>query len=175
MQDDTKVIGNYTFFWKTGSPFSQWHPSEFVPPDFLASERYGLSEDFRFKNAEQYMMYRKAVQFHDGDATSKILVCDNPRDVKSIGRGVRGFDASEWDAVKYDIVKTGNRLKFTQNPALLERLLATGTTKLVESSPTDRIWGIGLTMEDPRALDETKWLGENLLGKALTELRDELR
>lgn len=175
MQDDTKTIGKYTFFWKTGSPFSQWHPSEFVPTSFFSPQKYSLPADFKFKNAEQYMMYRKADHFHDDEIASEILRCDNPRDMKALGRKVSGFDTKEWDLVKRDMVTVANILKFGQNRSLLKRLTDTGDTILVEASPYDKIWGIGLTMEDPRALDETKWQGENLLGKVLMHVREQLK
>ena len=94
--------------------------------------------------------------------------------MKALGRAVKNFNSKEWDAVKYAIVKKGNGLKFRQNPQMLKKLKETAGTTLVEASPYDQIWGIGLSAEDPQALDETKWRGQNLLGKLLTELRDEI-
>ena len=55
-----------------------------------------------------------------------------------------------------------------------EMLLATGKRIIVEAAPTDRIWGIGLAEDDRRALDRSEWRGQNLLGFALTRVRDEI-
>ncbi len=151
-----------TFFFTEASPFSQWFPSAF---------RVG---DHTFNCAEQYMMYGKAVLFGDADTAAKILAADHPRAHKALGRQVMGFDPGIWNREREGIVKAGNRAKFTQHPALLEQLLATRGTTLVEASPYDKIWGIGLAASDPRALDPAQWKGQNLLGKILTELRDEL-
>lgn len=169
-----KVTDKYTFFWKTADVFSQWHPSEFTDTLMNIPERFGLP-GFKFKNTEQYMMFSKADMFHDEVMARKILMTDNARDIKAFGRLVRNFNSNEWDAVKYAIVKKGNFLKFDQNPSMKKQLLSTGNTTLVEASPYDTIWGIGLYEGDPRAMDDKQWLGENLLGKLLIELRNEFR
>jgi ribA/ribD-fused uncharacterized protein len=127
-----------------------------------------------FSCAEQYMMYRKADLFGDKETALKVLNSRHPREMKAFGRVVKNFSSEQWDLVKYQIVKKGNALKFAQNPKLLEKLIETGDTILVEASPYDRIWGIGLSEDDPRALNESTWNGQNLLGKALTEIRNEL-
>ena len=85
---------------------------------------------------------------------------------------VRNFDPDRWDAACYDIVKAGNLAKFSQNPELWDYLKSTGTRILVEASPRDRIWGIGMGKSNPDAADPAKWRGTNLLGFALTEVRD---
>lgn len=169
-----KTTEKYTFFWKTADVCSQWHPSEFEDISLNIPKRFGIP-NFRFKNAEQYMMFRKADMFHDDVMAKKILQSSIARDIKAFGRAVRGFNGAQWDAVKFEIVKKGNFFKFDQNPIMLKQLLATGNTILVEASPYDTVWGIGLSEEDPRAMDESKWQGENLLGKALTELRNEFK
>jgi hypothetical protein len=152
----------YTFFWRQQSPFSQWHPSEFVV------------EGVRFTCAEQYMMYGKAVLFGDAEVAARILEARTPKQHKALGREVRGFDGARWERERERIVYTGNHAKFTQNAELLAALLATAGTELVEASPTDRIWGVGLSAEDPRIQDPATWRGQNLLGKVLTRLREDL-
>jgi len=151
------AIERFTFFW-TG-PFSQWHPSPF--------KLYG----FRYSCAEQAMMYAKAIIFADDDVASQIMSCDSPRQMKALGRAVRGFDDAMWNSYRREIVFTINRAKFEQNDDLREQLVATRGTTLVEASPYDRIWGIGLAADDPRALQRSTWQGQNLLGEVLTELR----
>ena len=151
-----------TFFFTEASPFSQWYRCRFVEGDTT------------FNCAEQYMMHGKAVLFGDADVAAEILAADHPRTHKALGRKVAGFDGAVWERERMRIVKAGNRAKFTQNEDLLAALLATAGTTLVEASPFDRIWGIGLGATDPRAKDPQQWKGKNLLGIVLTELRDEL-
>jgi ribA/ribD-fused uncharacterized protein len=152
----------FTFFFTDASPFSQWHRASFVV------------DDHTFSCAEQYMMYGKAQLFADAATAAEILAADHPRQHKALGRKVTPFDDATWRRNREAIVLAGNRAKFTQNPALLAQLLATRGTTLVEASPHDKIWGIGLAANDPRAADPAQWKGQNLLGKILTALRDGL-
>ena len=152
----------FTFFFTEQSPFSQWHPSTFVV------------DGVTYCCAEQYMMAGKASLFGDVEVAAEILAAVHPREHKALGRKVKAFDAAVWERERLHIVKAGNRAKFTQNEALLAALLATAGTTLVEASPYDRIWGIGLAETDPRANDPAQWKGQNLLGIVLTELREEL-
>lgn len=152
----------FTFFWRQESPFSQWHPCGFVVGGA------------RFTCAEQYMMHGKAVLFGDEEMAARILEAKTPKEHKALGRKVRGFDGARWERERERIVYEGNQAKFTQNPELLKALLATAGTELVEASPLDRIWGVGLSAEDPRIQDPATWRGLNLLGKVLTRLREDL-
>ncbi|MNP56050.1 Swarming motility protein YbiA [compost metagenome] len=120
------------------------------------------------------MMHRKAVLFGDEEMAEKILSALTPREQKALGRKVRNFDKSQWEAHCKQFVYEANHAKFTQNPHLLETLLATKGTTLVEASPTDRIWGVGLKAENPKILDRATWRGTNWLGEILTKLREDL-
>ena len=150
----------FTFFWN--GPFSQWHRSPFMLDGFV------------YNTAEQYMMAEKARLFDDTVILKKILNADHPRDQKALGRKVSGFDAKRWDEAAKGIVFKGNRAKFTTHRDLLAELLATQGTTLVEASPLDTIWGIGLAADNPDAQDRRKWRGTNWLGEVLTNLRDTL-
>ncbi len=152
----------FTFFWRQQSPFSQWHPCGF---------RVGQA---RFTCAEQYMMYGKAQLFGDAEMAARILEARTPKEHKALGRKVRGFEGAVWERERERIVYEGNHAKFTQNEPLRAALLATKGTLLVEASPLDRIWGVGLSEEDPRIQDPAQWRGQNLLGKVLTRLREDL-
>lgn len=121
------------------------------------------------------MMAEKARIFGDQENLDAILASSSPKDIKAYGRAVRNFSPSKWNAVKFDIVVKGNTAKFSQNPELKRFLLSTGDAELVEASPKDRIWGIGLSEDDPRAVDKSKWPGQNLLGQALMQVRDRLQ
>jgi len=116
-------------------------------------------------------MYQKAMLFGDEIQAQKILKELKPEKHKELGRGVRNFDSDKWEAAKYEIVCNACYLKFTQNPNLLLDLLKTGDRILVEASPSDRIWGIGMGENDYGVEDEKNWKGENLLGYALTDTK----
>ncbi len=119
-------------------------------------------------------MHGKAMLFGDTAIAAQILAAEHPRDHKALGRKVAGFDPAVWERERERIVYAGNRAKFTQDQALLDTLIATKGTTLVEASPFDKIWGIGLAADDPRAQDPAQWRGLNLLGIVLTKLRDDL-
>lgn len=118
-------------------------------------------------------MWRKSMFFNDKEIAEKILATTNPRDAKNLGRKVRGFDNVLWDTVKYDIMFTANFHKYNQNKELCSTLLSPlfeGKT-FVEASPYDKVWGIGMSMDDDGVDDESNWKGENLLGKVITSIR----
>jgi ribA/ribD-fused uncharacterized protein len=143
--------------------FSQWYESPFV----VGGEQY--------PTAEHFMMAGKARLFGDEHAAAQIMSCGHPRDVKEIGRHVRDFDEDEWARHRFQIVAAGSYAKFSQNPSLKAYLLGTGSRVLVEASPTDRVWGIGLAAKDPLARDPKRWGGLNLLGFALMHARAAIR
>lgn len=150
----------FTFFWR--GPFSQWRRSKFIV------------DELTYATAEQYMMAGKARLFGDKDSERLILENDSPKEQKALGRKVKNFVKNVWDQHARDIVYHGNYAKFTQNADLKEVLLTTSGTTLVEASPVDNIWGIGLAEDDPRALDRASWLGTNWLGEVLTKVRDDI-
>jgi ribA/ribD-fused uncharacterized protein len=150
----------FTFFWK--SPLSQWHRSPFV---------IGGTQ---FTHAEQFMMYAKALLFADHDTAARILQAATPREQQAIGRTVNGFDEKVWAMFREGIVYQANYARFSQNAEQRELLFATRGTTLAEANPDDLVWGIGLAADDPRALDRTQWRGLNLLGKAMTQVREAL-
>lgn len=141
---------------------SQWHPSPFVV------------DGVRYATAEHWMMAGKARLFDDADALAKVLASDDPAAAKAAGRAVRGFDEARWRAHRFDLVVAGNLARFSQHPDLRGFLLSTGDQVLVEASPVDAIWGIGLAAGDPRAHDPAQWPGLNLLGFALMAVRERL-
>jgi ribA/ribD-fused uncharacterized protein len=121
------------------------------------------------------MMAEKAAVFGDAEARARILASSNPKQQKAIGHEVRGFDEQVWNSVCRGIVYTGNLARFSQDESARASLLATADKMIVEASPTDRIWGIGLAPDDDRALDRAEWRGKNWLGTALMQVRQTLR
>jgi len=163
--------GDFTFFWN--GPFSQWHPSKFEVNYFdFGGMRY---RGGKFCTAEQFMMFAKAILFEDLETAQDIMAVSDPKMQKAFGRRVRNFDANMWNAVARHVVYQGNLAKFQQNDKLRAALLATGDTTLVEASPYDTIWGIGLNEEDARITPVKDWKGTNWLGLELTEVRRWLR
>ena len=172
-EDLQRLIGSgqrvkFLYFWghrpqRDGSIgpgcLSQWWPAEFTV------------DGVRYPSAEHYMMAEKARLFGDLAAVDRILAARTPAEAKNLGREVRGFDDAAWDAARFGIVVAGSTAKFGQDPALRSYLLNTGRRVLVEASPLDRVWGIGLAADDPRAADPAGWRGLNLLGFALMEAR----
>jgi ribA/ribD-fused uncharacterized protein len=121
------------------------------------------------------MMAEKARLFGDQAAAALILAAGGPAAAKTIGRQVRGFSDERWAAARFDIVVRGNVAKFGADQSLRAYLLSTGDDVLVEASPTDRVWGIGVRDQDDRARQPDRWPGLNLLGFALVEARRQLR
>jgi ribA/ribD-fused uncharacterized protein len=154
---------NFTFFWQNRSPFSNWYPSIFT--------HNGIT----FSRGEQYMMYQKAMMFGDVNIAQAILLTGNPKEQKDLGRMVANYDDAVWSDKRVEVMVDGLFEKFNQNPIPKEALLNTGDTIMVEASPVDRIWGIGLTEDDPRAIDQKQWRGQNLLGITLMKVRDAIR
>jgi ribA/ribD-fused uncharacterized protein len=160
----------FLFFWGhteksevTKACFSQWFPSQFEENKIV------------YKTAEHYMMAGKAKLFNDNETLEEILKSDSPNQAKNLGRKVKNFDPQTWEDHKYEIVKRGNLLKFSQNEMFKEFLISTNDKILVEASPYDTIWGIGMLETDSKVENPLLWNGENLLGFALMEVRDELK
>lgn len=132
-------------------------------------------EGLSFASAEHWMMAGKARTFRDFATLEQILNAPTPGEAKKLGRQVTPFDPGKWDEVKFELVVQGNVLKFGQHADLRDFLLNTGDRVIVEASPRDRIWGIGMGRSNPDAENPAKWRGGNLLGFALMQAREQLR
>lgn len=157
------MMKRYYFFYKTKHPFSQWYRCQFI------------INDIEYNCTEQYMMYQKALLFNDIETSELILKSKQPRKQKELGRIVKNFNIDVWNDRCKSIVYQGNKAKFLQNPELLKILLNTKGRIIVEANPFDKIWGIGMGINDVRILNQNNWKGTNYLGYILTNLRDELR
>ena len=155
-----RVTDTHVYFW--GSIFSNW-----------ANCELNYNDEW-FANSEQAFVWRKAIFFHDYKTADLILKETNPRVAKELGRAVKNFVKEEWDEVCYRFMVEICWAKFSQNPGPRADLYNTGNKIIVEASPTDNIWGVGLHWDDDRVLDEKNWNGQNLLGKALMEVRSRL-
>lgn len=169
--ENIDLTQKFIFFWghqptKDGTIsktcFSQWWLSEF--------EVNGL----KYKTTEHWMMAKKALLFDDKDIFKKILEVKTPAEAKKLGREIRNFDEQIWLDNRFEIVKEGNFHKFSQSIELRNFLINTKNRILIEASPVDAIWGIGMASDHKDINNPEKWRGLNLLGFALMEVRDEL-
>ena len=156
-----RLTDTHVYFWN--GIYSQWSKSSFT------------EDGIDFPNAEFYMMYHKASVFESLDIQAEMIkVKNNPKAVKALGRKIKNFSDSKWDAHKLEIVEQASYLKFTQNPKLLKQLLAEQHLELVEASPVDKVWGIGLHYDNDKVLDKSNWKGQNLLGKCIMKARTKI-
>lgn len=159
---DIRMNDKYVTFW--GSCFSNFYPTSF------------WLNDHEWNCSEQYFMWMKATVFNDKETAEKILACTNAKDAKKLGRQVQGFDDKLWNLCKVDVMKKAVQAKFEQNALLFEIIqdpMFQGK-HFVEGNPYDKVWSVGLNWTSPDIFDENKWQGENLLGKILDEVRDNL-
>lgn len=141
---------------------SNWYPSPFAMGNVA------------FSSMEQFMMYRKALCFHDESAAAQILATNEASQIKALGRLVSGYNESLWNGIRQIVVYEGLLAKFAQSDGLKEQLKTTGNAVLAECAVQDKIWGIGLSMKDPDRFDRSKWKGQNLLGYTLMMVREQL-
>jgi len=162
---------NYFFFWgheeKAHNAIDKSCLSQWYDRGFTINSVY-------YKTAEHYMMAEKARLF-DVSMVSKILNAKTPKVAKVLGRKVKNYNNEIWTRNSFNIVVRGNFAKFSQNKDLKDFLLPTSSDILVEASPYDKIWGIGMLGEDKRATNPLLWEGENKLGFALMVVRENLR
>jgi ribA/ribD-fused uncharacterized protein len=156
-----KITDNYVFFWN--GIYSQWHKAPMT------------IDKVEYNSCEQYMMHQKALLFGDNEIAELIMKETNPREQKKYGRMIKNFDKSTWDKNCLAIVYEGNLAKFSQNKDLKEEMLSTGNRLFVEASPFDNIWGIGMSEDSEGIENPSFWLGLNLLGQALTLVKQEIQ
>jgi ribA/ribD-fused uncharacterized protein len=171
---------DFIFFWGNNpskeineSCFSQWFPWHNRNDANNFSSQF-IVDDVIYDTAEKHMMAQKALLFDDENSYQNILKCKSPYEAKTLGRAIKNFNNEIWKKHRFDIVKQGNLAKFNQNEDLKNFLLSTGNNVLVEASPYDRIWGIGLDKNNKKVLNPNEWKGLNLLGFVLMEVRKEL-
>ena len=163
-----KITDKHVLFW--GEWPSNWYKTEFEAEVMID----GKKEKKTFYNSEQYFMFIKAVVFGDYDTANKILATKDPKKAKQLGREVKNYDDEVWSRMRYKVMVDANKAKYGQNEEL-KKLILSDELKgkgFVEASKWDNIWGIKLTEDMPEADDESKWKGQNLLGKALDETRE---
>ena len=155
-----KITDKYIFFY--GGVFSQWYSCDII------------IDNIKYCTGEQYMMACKARLFDDIASEVDIMRNSDPSKQKKIGRKVKNFDKNKWEEIARDVVYKANYAKFTQNKDCYDELMRSGDKIIVEASPYDCIWGVGLRASDPKILDEKNWRGTNWLGEAIMRVRDRI-
>ena len=163
MKTNLKVYDKHVAFW--GSAFSNFYPCSFTEGGKV------------WKNSEQCFMAKKAEYFKDMEILEEILKAETPEKAKKLGRKVKNFDAEKWSKVCFDKMYDAVYAKFSQNNDLKELLLSSDFEgkSFVEGSPFDAIWGVKMDWRNPDIDNEKKWQGQNLLGKVLDKVREDLR
>jgi hypothetical protein len=171
MKVDTMEIRteDKVLFWHNDSPLSNWYPGLSITAPFGEG-----GKGIVFHNSEAIFMFLKAVLFKDVETAQLIVDNQSPPSVKGLGRQIKNFDQAVWDREKEECMYIACMLKFTRDQDMMEYLLGTNDLMIVEASPVDKIWGIGLAPDDPKAGDEKNWTGQNLLGKVLMRVRAEI-
>lgn len=157
-----KIYDKHTFFFSNGSIYSNWYLADIT------------IDDITYNCCEQYMMRKKAQLFGDFLTAAQVMETPMPREQKALGRQVKGFDPDVWGSVARDVVFRANMVKFTQHNELETALYETRHTLLVEASPYDTVWGIGLSEVDAIRVGVEHWRGTNWLGQILTEVRESI-
>ena len=152
-----ETINQISFFRKY-CPLSNHSPAPFTinKKDYNSSEQMFLSE--------------KCITFGQTAAAQNIMCMDDPGKMVQEAKVCRGYN-EKWDMEQEDIMLTAILGKFTQNEEHEKFLLSTGDKILVEGSPYDSTWGVGLAFNDPAIDNSQNWKGDNLLGKALMTAR----
>lgn len=128
-----------------------------------------------FYTTEHLFMYRKAEHFKDTESMDLIYNAKTAQESKDYGRAVKGYNDNSWFKVREQVMYEANYLKYTTDEDLKKKLLDTGDLILVESNLKDKHWSCGLSVDDPLIYDENNWTGQNLLGKILMKIREEIK
>lgn len=157
-----RTTPTHIYFYSNADFLSNFYPSQFT------------LKHIKYLCVEQYLMAQKANLFNDNKSFEKIMIATKPAEMKKLGRRVKGFDDSIWLKHRNQILFDGLVAKFIQNSSLLKLLIDTKNKILVEASPTDKIYGVGLNMKNDLILDEKNWKGQNLLGEILMRVRTDI-
>ena len=157
---DVNSNEKYVAFW--GSVFSNFFPTRFYLDGYF------------WTTSEQYFMWKKAITFGNEEIANKILATQDPRECRNLGRKVKNYSDDVWSKIRYDVMYNAVKAKFTQDALCALCLQKFKTQTFVEGSPIDNIWGVGIAYYDEKVFDEKNWLGQNLLGKILTSVRNEI-
>ena len=154
--------GSVTIFFTKESKLSNFYPCQFE------------IEGLRFSSVEKYLCYKKALLFDSRDVASDLLTINEPKDLKRRVKRLPNFDADRWATEAGSILMNALLAKFSQNTDLRDELLATGDSLIGEACSHDLLFGIGLSLFNPNAMDSSRWRGENLQGQTLMKVRDQL-
>lgn len=164
---DPKLVGtvtknNFLAFFGQNCPLSNFYEAPFY------------ADGFKYRHVEQFLFCKKAEFARDDASKQKILTANTPAECKKIGKHIKVVQ-KDWYPEEILVMKKGLREKFMQNAALKEFLIATGEKTLLEASPKDKFWGIGMGLKGVATSDRVVWSGKNRLGEMLMDLRNQLQ
>lgn len=120
-----------------------------------------------FKTAEHLYHYLKFAGIRkDAAVHAAISVCKahSAHDAYLIAQSNKQHRRSDWDEIKFTVMRDILRAKVALHPYVKKKLLQTGDRILVEDSWRDDVWGWGYNKD-----------GQNMLGKLWMEVREEVR
>ena len=161
----TKSNGSITAFYTSASPLSNFYPSP------VKDDESGIT----FNTSEHFYQYCKAKEFGDVESMDKIKMAKSPLEAYRLGRKVSNYNRSQWEALSPDVMFRVCKAKYLQHPQLRDFLSKTGDTELVEASPFDLFWGVGISLRNLNSLfQKDNWKGKNWMGKVLSKVREQL-
>jgi hypothetical protein len=148
-------------FFGKANPLSNFYPANFVVNGIL------------YNCSEQFYQAQKAEFAKDQFVHDKIMQQSDPSIQKKLGSTVK-IDHDLWVTKAPEVMQCGLLAKFSQNRDLAIYLSSTGSKNLLEASPKDPIWGIGISLQHKNVLKTDLHTGRNLLGAILTTVRQQL-
>lgn len=137
--------------------------------------RAGFPSHFECEFGEKAIMATKAAMMGDLKSFKCILAEAEPLQCKYLGRYVTPFDLDHWNKYLDETATAVCVARFSHSKALWDILNSTGEALLAEASASDTVWGIGLSIHDPDAMNPARWRGANVLGRALVAARTIIR
>jgi len=131
-----------------------------------------------YQSAKQAIYAEIAKAFHDDANLKMIMIAENPDAIVYELKNIPGdADVNEpkWNDLLNRYIYDINLIKFKKYPELGQRLLQTQKANLGAYLPNDNQLGIGISIDNIQSKDPINWTGQNLLGKALMSIREQIR
>ena len=131
-----------------------------------------------YNSAQQAISAEIAKSFNDQDSLQRIMIAESPDEINYKLTDVPGdseVNETKWNDITKQLLYDVNIAKFNQYPELAGRLLETKNATLGAYIPDDNLIGIGISLDNLQSQNPINWTGQNLLGKALMDIRQKLQ